>query len=66
MSKKNIVVNFIIEKLKSKHIYLKKYTNWAILGHVTQNLEFSCETENEPPDAKNLNWCFRPTLETIS
>ena len=38
--KKNIIVNFIIQKLKNKHISLKKYTDWAILDHVTQNLEF--------------------------
>ena len=38
--KKNIVVIFIIQKLKIKHISLKKYTDWAILGYVTQNLEF--------------------------
>ena len=29
--KKNIIVNFIIQKLKSKHTSLKKYTNWAKL-----------------------------------
>ena len=28
---KNIIVNFIIQKLKSKHTSLKKYTNWAKL-----------------------------------
>ena len=31
MSKKNIIMNFIIQKLKSKHTSLKKYTNWAKL-----------------------------------
>ena len=40
MSKRHIIVNFVIQKLKNKHISLKKYTDWAILGHVTQNLEF--------------------------
>ena len=25
----DIIVNFIIQKLKNKHIFLKKYTNWA-------------------------------------
>ncbi len=44
MSKKHIIVNFIIPKLTNKHISLKKYTDWAILGHVTQNLEFSSWT----------------------
>ena len=29
--KKNIIVNFIIQKLKSKRTSLKKYTNWAKL-----------------------------------
>ena len=28
----------------------KKNMNWAMLNHVTQNLEFSCETRNEDPD----------------
>ena len=56
MWKKNIIVNFTIQKLKNKHISLKKYTNWAILGHVTQNLEFtswttSCEPKS-PTNAK--------------
>ena len=37
MSKK--IVNFVIQKLKSKHTSLKKYTNWAKLSHVTQDLE---------------------------
>ena len=36
MSKKHIVVNFIIQKLKCEHIFLKKYTNCAKLSHVTQ------------------------------
>ena len=31
MSKKYIIVNFFIQKLKSKHTCLKKYTNWAKL-----------------------------------
>ena len=45
----DIIVNFIIQKLKNKYIYLKKYTHWAILGHVTQNLEFtSCTPSCEP------------------
>ena len=42
MSKKrNIIENFIVQKLKSKHTSLKKYTNWAKLSHVTQDLEFT-------------------------
>ena len=38
--KEHIIVNFIILKLKNKHISLKKYADWAILGHVTQNFEY--------------------------
>ena len=54
MSKKNIIVNFTIQKLKNKHISLKKYTNWAILGHVTQNLEFTSRTTScEPKKSRN-------------
>jgi hypothetical protein len=47
--KKNIIVNFNIQKLNNKHISLKKYTNWAILGHVTQNLEFTSWTTSCEP-----------------
>jgi hypothetical protein len=49
MSKKNSIVNFIIQKLKNKHISLKKYTDWAILGHVTQDLEFTSWTTSCEP-----------------
>ena len=28
------IVNFINEKLKSKHTFLKKYTNWAKLSSI--------------------------------
>jgi hypothetical protein len=64
--KKNIIVNFIIQKLKNKDISLKKYTDWAILGHVTQNLEFtswttSCEPmrDSEVSEAHSLvSGCF--------
>ena len=44
--KKHIIVNFIIQRLKNKHISIKKYTDWAILGHVTQNSEFRSSAEN--------------------
>ena len=30
--KQNIIVNSIIQKLKNKHTFLKKYTNWAKLS----------------------------------
>ena len=30
--KENIIVHFIIQKLKNKHTFLKKYTNWAKLN----------------------------------
>ena len=38
---KTIIVNFIIQKIKSKHTSLKRYTNLAKLSHMTQNLEFT-------------------------
>ena len=47
--KKNIIVNFIIQKLKNEYISLKEYTNWAILGNVTQNLEFTSWTTSCEP-----------------
>ena len=50
MSKKHIIVSFIIQKLINKHISLKKYTDWAILGHVTQNLEFPSWTTSFGPN----------------
>ena len=37
----DIIVNFIIQKLKNKHTFLKKLPNWAKLSHVTHDLEFS-------------------------
>ena len=40
--KQIITVNFIIQKLKNKHIFLKKYTNWESWGTSGQeNLTFS-------------------------
>ena len=40
--KQNITVNFIIQKLKNKHIFLKKYINWESWGTSRQeNLAFS-------------------------
>ena len=42
-------MNSIIQKLKNKHISLKKYTDWAILGHVTQNLELTSLTTSCEP-----------------
>ena len=55
MSKETIIVNFIIQELKSKHTFLKKYTNWAILSHVTQNLEFSCQTRKWAPKVRSVD-----------
>ena len=48
--KQTIIVNFIIQKLKSKHTFLKKYTNWAKL------LYFSLVLRGE-----NKNKYFAPT-----
>ena len=44
--KKKHNYEIIIQKLKNS---LKKYTNWAILGHGTQNLEFSSWTTSFGP-----------------
>ena len=72
--KKTIILNFIIQKLKSKHTSLKKYTNWAMLSHVTQNLEFSCETRKWGPYTANMcrrnkivrRWIDRKKLEILA
>ena len=42
VKKKHIIVNFIIQKLTNKHIFLKKYTDWAILDHVNLEFWFQC------------------------
>ena len=41
MSKKHKIVNFIIQKLKTKDTSLKKYTNWAklIVNFIIQKLK---------------------------
>ena len=41
---KNIIMNFIIQKLKSKHTFLKKYTNWAQLINPAYNYKFQLKT----------------------
>ena len=40
----DIIVNFIIQKLKNKHTFLKKYTNWAKLSSLV--LREQEETKN--------------------
>ena len=49
--KKTIIVNFIIQKLKSKHTSLKKYTNWAKLIHFSFFLR---EWEEKKPNISHL------------
>ena len=44
---KNIIVNFIIQKLKSKHTSLKKYTNWAKLIYFSLVLREREEEKNQ-------------------
>ena len=46
--KKNIIVNFIIQKLKSKHTSFKKYTNWAKLINPTYTYKFQLKTTQIP------------------
>ena len=45
--KKNIIVNFIIQKLKSKHTSLKKCTNWANLIYFSLILREREEKKNQ-------------------
>ena len=52
--KKTIIVNFITQKLKSKHTFLKKHANWAKPSHVTQNLEFSSWPKSFGPELEAL------------
>ena len=42
--KKNIIVNFIIQKLKSKYTSLQKYTNWAKLINPAYTYKFQLKT----------------------
>ena len=50
-------MNSIIQKLNNKHNSLKKYTDWAILGHVTQNLEFWFQCRKCAPKIIFSNVC---------
>ena len=45
--KKNIIVKFIIQKLKSKHTSLKKYTNWAKLINPAHTYKFQLKTTKD-------------------
>ena len=48
--KQNIIVNVIIQQLKNKHIFLKKYTNWAKLSSLVLT-----EQEETKPDISHLS-----------
>ena len=58
---KNIIVNFVIQKLKSKPTPIKKYTNWAKLINPAYTYKFQLKTTKEyydesyeePDDYKN-------------
>ena len=63
---KGIIVTFIIQKLKSKHISLKKYTNWAMLICVTHTSEFLCETRKWDPLFNNCLNMYVITAAVIS
>ena len=47
----------------NKHISLKKYTDWAILGHVTQNLEFTSWTTSFAPLWACIGTVFSPLCD---
>ena len=57
MSKKDMIVNFIIPKLKSKLTSLKKYTDWAKLVHFSLVLR---EREDKKPNISHhsSDWTF--------
>ena len=57
MSKKTIIVNFIIQKLKSKQTSLKKYTNWAKLIYFSLVLR---EPEEKKPNISHLSAAYHP------
>ena len=69
-SKKNIIVNFIIQKLKIKHTSLKKYTNWAKLSEqnylIKTNIFFSrfegttgeSRSRRKKPNILHLSLCI--------
>ena len=54
MCQKKLIVNFIIQKLKSKHTSIKKYTNWAKLIQFFLNLRE--QEEKKTPNISRLNF----------
>ena len=58
----DIIVNSIIQKLKNKHTFLKKYTNWAKLSSLILTEQEETNTKyfapflglNVEPQIKNL------------
>ena len=51
----DMIVNFIIQKLKNKHTFLKKYTNWAKLSSLIL-------TEQEETKTRYFAPYFYPTF----
>ena len=57
--KQNMIVNFIIQKLKNKHTLLKKYTNWAKLSSLILREQEETKTKYSAPMwIANSLYCF--------
>ena len=51
---KNIIVNFMIQKLKNKHNSLKKYTNWAKLSSLVLREREETKTRYFAPQSSSV------------
>ena len=57
--KQNIIVNFIVQILKNKHTFDKKYTNWAKLNPLILTEQEETKTRYFPP-IKTVSTIVRP------
>ena len=57
--KQNIIVSFIIQKLKNKRTFLKKYTNWAKLNPLILTEQEETKSRYFPP-IKTVSTIVRP------
>ena len=63
--KQNIIVNFIIKKLKNKHTFLKKYTYWAKLSSLFSTEQEEKKTRYFAPMAQNMRILFSLALDLL-
>ena len=60
-----IIVNFIIQKLKNKHTFLKKYINWAMLSSLVLREQEETKTKYFAPKSTKFGGNFTGFLLTL-